>query len=223
MVDFPTLKRDADSPSLVNKVLEAVAFLAPEDAPAIETLTGSDGELAPLSPEYVPVGLVTRDGFTFGGDTNTETVEALGYAQPVREDIVGYTRTVTFTAYETMRKPILALAYGMSLDDVEQATSGEVTFDRPPLPEQKFYRLIVIGRDGSRDRNLFRAKFFPRVSITSIPEEAWGSDALQFEITLSTYVDDEIGTGEREFIAGSGAAANADRLGFAPAGAFGGV
>lgn len=220
MVTFASIKTAADSPTQVRKVLEAVAFLAPEATAAITSLTTADGVLSAIPNGYIPVGLVTRDGYTFGGDTETEAVDALGYAQPVREDIVGYTRTVTFTAYEVFRKDILALAYGMDLSAVSQAlASGEITFDRPAIPEQKFYRLVVIGKDGSGDNEIYRAKFFPRVSLTSIPEEAWNSEALRFEITLSTYVDDVLGTGEREFIAGPGADAAATRtaLGFVQA------
>lgn len=205
MATFAEIKREADSPTQVRKVLEAVAFLAPEDVEFIDAITDETGALKPLPEGYFPVGVVTRDGYTFGGDTETEAVDALGYAQPIREDITGYTRTVTFTAYEVFRKDILALVYGMDLDAVTQAVTGEVTFDRPALPEQRFYRLVVIGKDGAGEKEIFRGKGFPRVSVTSVPEEAWNTEALRFEITLSTYVDDEAGTGEREFIAGPGA------------------
>lgn len=220
MATFAEIKTAADSPTQVRKVLEAVAFIAPESAAAIASLTGAGGVLNAIPVDYWPVGLVTRDGYTFGGDTETESVDALGYAQPVREDIVGFTRTVTFTAYEVYRKQILSLAYGLDLDAVEQAlSSGEITFDRPSLPEQRFYRLLVIGKDGSGATEIYRGKFFPRVSLTSVPEEAWATEAQRFEITLSTYVDDVLGTGEREFIAGPGAHAAGTRtaLGFAQA------
>lgn len=216
MATFAELKTTADSPTQVRKVLEAVAFLAPYTADAIDALTDVSGALQTLPADYVPVGLVTKDGYTFGGDTTTEPVDALGYAQPVREDITGYTRTVTFTAYEVFRKDLLSLVYAMDLDAVTQAASGEITFDRPTLPEQRFYRLIVIGKDGAGATEIYRGKFFPRVSLTSIPEEAWNNQALQFPVTLSTYVDDVLGTGEREFIAGPGAAADTG-LGFTPA------
>lgn len=205
MTTFAELKQSADDSTQVRKVLEAVAFLAPEDAGHIDSLTDEDGALVELDQAFVPVGLVTRDGYTFGGDTSTEPVDALGYASPVREDIVSYTRTVTFTAYEVFRRPLLELAYGMDLSAVEQGLSGEITFDRPALPAKRFYRLIVIGKDGSGANEIYRAKYFPRVSIASIPEEAWSSEAMSFEISLSTYVDGDLGTQEREFIAGPGA------------------
>lgn len=213
MPTFAELKTAADSPTQVRKVLEAVAFMAPEDAPTIDALTDEVGALQTLPSEYWPVGLVTRDGYTFGGDTETDAVDALGYAQPVREDITSYTRTVTFTAYEVFRRNLLEVVYGMDLSHVVPGANGEIRFDRPALPEQRFYRLVVIGKDGAGEREVYRGKHYPRVSVTSIPEEAWSTEALRFEVTLSTYVDDELGTGEREFIAGPGV--DAVDLGFA--------
>lgn len=205
MATFAEMKTAADSPRQVRRILEAVAFLAPEDGPTIDSLTDENGALVELDDSYIPVGLVSRDGYTFGSDTTTEPVDALGYASPVREDILGYTRTITFTAYEVFRKELLSLAYGMDLSEVTQATSGEVTFDRPTLPEKRYHRLILIGRDGVGSSEVFRGKWFPRVSITELPEEAWGTEALSLAVTLSAYVDDELGTSEREFIAGPGA------------------
>ena len=218
MVAFADLKATADNPNLVRKILEAVAFLAPEDAAEIETLTDASSVLTALPAAYVPLGLVIPDGYTFGGDTNTEAVEALGYSAPVREDITSQTRTVATTLLESFKRNVLELVYGVDLSAVTQAASGEIVFDHPARPLQKFYRLIVIGRDGSGAQEWFRGKFFPRVSLTTFPEEIWSAaNPIQYPITLSTYVDDTIGTGERDFIAGLGAKAAASAMGFTQA------
>lgn len=215
---FSEMKAAADNPNLVRKILEAVAFLAPEDADPIEALTDASGALQTLPVDYLPVGLVTPDGYTFGGDTNTEDVEALGYAQPVRTDITTVTRTVAFTALEAFRRQLLELVYGMDLSGVVQGTNGEIMFDHPERPVQRFYRLIVVGRDGGGSNEWFRGKFFPRASLTEFPEEVWSAaDPTQYPITLGTYVDDTVGTGERDFIAGTGALAAAAAMGFTQA------
>lgn len=214
MPTFAELKNTADSPSQVRKALEGVAFLAPMTADPITSLTGADGSIQALPSGYVPVGLVSKDGYSFGGSTDTAEVEALGYASPVREDITGRTREISFTAYEVFRRPLLELAYGIDLSAVEQSATGELTFDHPTLPEKREYRLIVIAKDGSGDREIYRAKHFPRVTITELPEEAWSSeDAMSFEVTLKALVDDELGTSERDFLAGPGAASDTE-LGF---------
>lgn len=215
---FSEVKAAADNPSLVRKILEAVAFLGPEDAPEIESLTDTNGALKAIPEAYMPVGLVTPDGYTFGGDTNTEDVEALGYSAPVRTDVTGQTRTVSYTALETLRRSNLELAFGMDLSGVTQGANGEIVIDHPDRPLQRFYRLLVIGRDGSGNNEWFRGKFFPRCSITSFPEEVWSAaDPTQAAITLSTYVDDVVGTGERDFIAGKGALGAKTLLGFTQA------
>lgn len=213
---FTDLKASADNPNLVRKILEAVAFLAPEDAPEISALTDATGALQVLDESYLPVGLVTPDGYTFGGDTTTEDVPALGYTAPVRTDITGQTRTVAFTALEAYKRTLLELAYGIDLSSVVQGANGEIVFDHPDRPLQRFYKLLVIGRDGSGSGEWFRGKWFPRASVTSFPEEVWSSgDPTQYPITVSTYVDDVIGTGERDFIAGAAALASKTELGFA--------
>lgn len=217
-VPFTDLKNSSDNPNLVRKILEAVAFVAPEDGDEISALTDATGGLVAIPTNYLPVGLVTPDGYTFGDDTTTEDVAALGYTSPVRTDITGQTRTVAFTALEALKKSLLELAYGVDLSGVTQSASGEIVFDHPDRPLQRFYRLLVIGRDGSGSGEWFRAKWFPRASITSFPEEVWSSaDPVQFPITLSTYVDEEVGTGERDFIAGAAAVTAASALGFAQA------
>lgn len=207
---FADLKKTADSPSQVRKVLEAVAFMAPYSAESIDTLTGPTGEITTLPEDYFPVGLVTSDGYVFGGDTESESVTPFGYVAPVREDITSQTNTVSFTAYEVYRKDLLALAYGLDLSDVTKAVSGEVKFDRPALPEKAYYRLVVIGKDGSGASEIYRAKVYHKVAISAIPEEAWGADALSFEISLTAYVDDELGTAVTEYIAGPGAKTDTD-------------
>lgn len=220
MVDttFQTVKTAADTPTLVRKILEAVAFLAPEDAAPVTLLTspGVTGSIIQTIPTaYWPVGLVTPDGYKFGGDTKTDDVEALGYAAPVRTDITSATRTVSFTALEKWKRNLMGVCYGMDLSQVKQKLSGEIVIDHPDRPLQQFYRLLVIGRDGSGANEWLRGKWFPRVSVTSFPDETWSAaTADQAQIELSTYVDDLIGTGERDFIAGKGAKAASAALGY---------
>ncbi len=217
MTTFETLKNTADSPSQVRKIVAAMAYLAPYEAAAIETITGADGSLTAVPTGYKPVGLVSSDGFEFGSDTSSESTTAFGYSAPIREDITEQTQTVSFTAMEAFRADVLAIAYGMDLSTVKQSLSGEIVIDRPALPEKRFYRLIVIGKDGAGANEIFRAKHFPRVAITSVPSEAWGADAVSFEIELTAFVDDALGTAQREFIGGPGAKTDKVALGFTQA------
>lgn len=212
------LKQDADHSVLVRKVLEAVAFVAPYSADPVDSLIESGGGLKEIPQDYKSVGIVTKDdGFTFSFDTDTEDVEGLGYASPVRTDITGQTKTVNFKALETKRTT-LELAYGVDLSSITPSADGEVTFDLPELVRQRFYRLLIIGADGDADNAWYLGKFFPRVSVTEIGDMQWvGSDALSYDITGTAYNDSALGTPQRDFIAGPAAVTNADALGFGTA------
>ena len=214
MPTFDELKKSSDSPSQVRKALSGVAFLAPMTAPHVSTLTDAQGAIQTLPAGYKPVGLVSKDGYTFSGSTDTAEVEALGYSSPVREDIVSRTSEVTFTAYEVFRRELLELAYGLDLSKAEQGANGEIVFDMPAMPANREFRLIIIARDGSGATETYRAKYLPRVKMTEVPDETWNSDdAMAFEVTLKALVDDELGTGERNFLAGPGVKADTE-LGF---------
>lgn len=216
MATFAEIKSSADNPQGARKQLEIVAFLAPETAAPIESLTDGTGALQAIPEEYLPVGMISPDGITWGADTNVEEVEALGYSAPVRRDVTSVTRTVAFTALEAYRSNLMGLVYGMDLSAVAMSATGEVSFDLPDRPADIRYRFLAIGRDGSGDSEFFRGKFIPSVAISEFPEEVWSAnDPTSYPITLSTFVDDELGTAQREFLAGPGALAQAEANGWA--------
>lgn len=214
---FGELKNTADNTNAVRKVLEAVAFIGPQstDLPA---LTDATSQLVQVPAGFIPVGLTSPDGFTFGGETNVEEVQAYGYAEPIRRDITTVTKTITFTAYETWRMALRQLITGMDLSAVTQdAASGEIHYDAPARPSDRRYAFLVIGRDGSGTSEHFLGKLYPNTSITQLPEEVWSAtDPVQAPIELSAYVDDALGTACRDFYAGTGAKALADDLGWTP-------
>lgn len=201
-MSFETLK-DQNSAGQLRKILEQVIFIAPDDADPITTLTDETGEIADLPEGYFPVGLLTSDGTTFGSETESEGTTPFGYVAPLREDITSQTNTITFNAYEVYRAELLALIYGM---DPAAVTAGlnELSFERPTLPEKRYYRLVAIGADGAGEDAVYRAKSYPRVSINAVPEESWSTETLSVEIALTAFQDDELGYAVKEFVAGPG-------------------
>ena len=195
--------------SQVRKQLELVVFGAPASATDIEDLTDAQGALKPLPATYFPFGLITRDGVTSSVDTETDETQAHGYAQNVREDIIGATQTLSVTVYEVYRKRVLEAAYGIDLTTVKKAASGEIKFDRPPLPVSADWKLLVVGRDVKGGLDVYRAKFHPKARLGQLPEEAWGTEALRFELQFTIAADDK-GIATREFIAGPGMKADTD-------------
>lgn len=218
MPTFAELQNSSDTPSLVRKIQRAVAFLAPlsEDLP--DALTDASGALVALPAGYLPVGIVTPDGYRFTRDIEKEDVDALGYASPVRSDITRVPRQVVFTALETGKRHLMELKYGVDLTATTQAASGEVTFDEPDLPIGQEYRLLVIGNDGPAGNEWILGKGYPRVKLAGVGEEAWSKEgALTHEITLDVFADDDLGTPVRHYYAGTGAAAASAVLGYTQA------
>ena len=219
MPTIEEIKETADHSALVRKALQGAAFLAPIDADIIDSLTDSEGAFNALPPEYMPVGLVSKDdGYTFGASTDTAEVTSMGYASPVRIDIVSQQLTIAMTAQETNRTT-LQLAYGMDLSGVEaDSTSGEMSWDRPDIPADIYMRLIVISADGFAANAWAMGRHFPRVKVTELGDVTWSDgDAITYAVTMTAFPDAEEGFSERSFIAGPGALAMAESMGFSVA------
>jgi hypothetical protein len=216
MPTFATIQQEADNRNLIRKIQKAVAFIAPTTVELPDTLF-SAGSLVDLKAlGYLPVGLVTPDGYEFGRDVSKEDVSALGYASPVRSDITEVARSVSMTLLETGRRHILELTYGTDLSAVTQdPTSGEVVFDEPDLPVGQEYRLLVLGSDGPAADNWIVGRGYGSVKLASTDSQTWGTgDAVQQALTFDVFTDSEIGTPVRHYLGGTGAVKNKLATGF---------
>lgn len=217
MSTFATIQQEADNRSLVRKIQKAVAFLAPKSVELPTTLFATGGALVDLKAAgFLPVGLVTPDGYEFGRDVSKSDVSALGYASPVRSDVDSVARSVKFTALETGKRNLLELTYGTDLSAVTQATaSGEVVFDEPDLPVGQEYRLLIIGSDGPAAENWIIGRGYGSVKLASTDSQTWGtSDAVTQAYTFDVFTDEEIGTPVRHYLGGTGAVTHKLALGF---------
>lgn len=219
MPTFAELMTEADERGLIRKTQRALGFLAPLTVDLPEAITGQDSlpiDLKALG--FKPIGIVTPDGWRFGREVDKSEIDGFGYASPVRTDITKVARTVVFTPLEYGRRHLTELRYGVDLSGVlPDPTSGEITWDEPDLPINREYRLVVIGDDGPPELNWILGKGIPRVKLSDTAEETWGSEGAvgSSDITLDIFVDEEIGTPIRHYLAGTGAKASADVLGYA--------
>lgn len=217
---MPTISEqiaDADERGLVRKVQKALAVIAPTTVELPESLYDTGGTILDLKAAgFLPVGLISPDGYSFGREIEKEDVDALGYASPVRSDVTRVPRSVTFTALEKGRKHMLEMTYGTNLDAVTQdSTTGEIVFDEPDLPVNKEYRLLVVAEDGPADENWVMGKGFFRVKLSGTAEEVWGREgAVSQQFTLDVFSDDDAGVPVRHYLGGTGALAHKDVLGF---------
>lgn len=219
MATFAELQREYDERKLIRKVQRAVAVLARNDVelPTGEDLFSSDGGIMDLKEDgWLPVGMVTPDGYQFGREVENEEVDALGYASSVREDITSVARTVTFTPLETGRKHMMELKYGVDLSDISpDPDTGAFHFDEPDLPINREYKLLILGADGPADELFLLGRGYGAVTLSEGGEESWGSeDPVGSEITLKILPDDETGAPVRHYFGGTGVVKHADAMGF---------
>ncbi|MBT8162795.1 MULTISPECIES: hypothetical protein [Arthrobacter] len=219
MPTFDSIRQEADERALIRKIQKAVGFIAPADVDLPETLFGVGGALIDLKAlGWMPIGIVTKDGYEFGRDVSKEDVEALGYASAVRSDTTAVARSIKMTPLETGRKHMQELVNGTDLSAVTQAANGEIVFDEPDLPADKEYRLLVIGSDGPAAANWILGRGYGRVKLVATDSEKWGSgDPVQQPLTFDVYTDSEIGSPVRKYMGGTAALANKTILGFAQA------
>lgn len=220
MPTFDTIRQDADDRNLIRKIQKAVGFLAPTSVELPDSIFSGAGQLIDLKTlGFLPLGMVTPDGYEFGRDVSSESVSALGYAGPQRSDVTEVARTITVTGIETGRKHIQELIYGTDLTATTQdAATGEVVFDEPDLPVGKEYRFIVLGSDGPADNNWILGKGYGLVKLSSTDSQTWGSsDPVSNSMTFDVFTDDEIGTPVRHYMGGTGALKHKTALGFTAA------
>lgn len=219
MPTFDTIRQGADNRALIRKIQKAVMFLGRSDATLPATLfEGGPTTLVDLKAAgFVPVGLVTPDGYTFSREISKEDVFALGYASASRSDITQVPRQITFTAYENAKKHMLEMKYGTNLDGVTQdPTTGEIVFEEPDLPIGEEYKAIVIGSDGPADDNWIIGKGYGSTKLASTGEETWGQEGAQSqEYTLDVFQDETVGAPVRHYMGGTGPLKHAVALGFA--------
>lgn len=220
MATFDELHTEAHRRSLIRKAIKSVAFIRKKDADntPVESIFGSDGSLLDLKSEgWLPIGLVTDDGYTFGRDTNVDDITSHGFANPTRKDIVSVERSVTTTIQEYGKRHIEELIQGADLSGVKQnAKTGEVVTDEQDLPTPGEYELLVIAMDGPVNNRWYLGKFFPSVQLSEASEEAWGKEgAIERELTFDVFSDEALGFPVRHFIGGPPASASKDVLGYA--------
>lgn len=220
MTTFEEIRQGADSRALVRKIQRAVAFIAPKTVVVPESLFAiapATGLIDLKTLGWLPLGMVSPDGYGFEREMEADEIDALGYASSVREDVTKVPRSVTATLLESGRKHVEELLKGVDLSATTQdPITGEIVFDEPDLPINKEWRLLVVGADGPADEEWIMGKAFGAVKMTAGGGETWGQEgAKSSEITLKVFADEEIGTPVRHFLGGTGAVKHKDVLGYA--------
>ena len=120
------------------------------------------------------------------------------------------------TVLEPVRKTIQQLVYGLDLSQTKASkTTGEITFDEAAIPALAEYRLLLVMADGPAADEWLIGRCYPRVKLSSLPDEKWAaSDAMQFDLEFAAFMDETASTSCRHYIGGSGAIRHRDAIGF---------
>lgn len=216
MPTFDTLRQSADHRALVRKTTKAVAYFAPKTVDLPDNLLTSSTELTDIvTAGFIPVGIVSRDGYTFSGDIEKEDIDGLGYYSPVRSDVTRVPRSVSMTLMESGKKAIQELLRGTKITETQSATTGEVVFDEPDLPNFEEVRLLIISSDGPLSSLWIEGRGYFAAKISSLGEETWAHEgAHQRQVTFDIYTDDVEGVPVRHYFGGTGAIAAKTVLGY---------
>lgn len=202
---------------LIRRTVDGAVFIAPFSASAITTLTDTDKLLKPLPTGYEDVGWVDDSGITMPRSVDTANVTSLGSVEPTRTDVTKDTKTIKFIAQETKALTI-GLYTGADMTGVTaDPTSGEVQIASPARPSIRYYRCLVLAVDLSDAGEIYRAKFYPRVSVTDYDDEkiqSSGDDADVRGVTLTAKVDPVLGYSAKDMFGGQGWAALNSAMGF---------
>lgn len=202
---MPTLSELQDRyKELIRKGLQGSVFIKPweDEDDEIETLVDGDG-LLELPDGYEDVGWITKDqGVNWTRDIETSDVTSLGSVEPTRRDIVSDVQGLQFTAQESKALTI-GLHEGLDLSEVTHDANGNISFDKPDRPARIRYRVLVLFKDGDGDDAIYFAKWLPHAEVTDRGEQAWNEEnEAQYAITLTAFLDDEVGTSVRTLWAG---------------------
>lgn len=210
------IKQGADDASLVRKVLEAVMFIAPKSVslPSSITTGGSTPALDEVPSGFLPVGMVSPEGYSISREVESEGIEALGYASEVRLDTMSVERSISFTPLESFKRHMLELKYGMDLSAIDpDSETGEIVFDEPSLPFNDQWRVLLIGADGPADAQWIMGFGFPNAQFDSSAEEAWAREGAKADaLTIKILDDTDEGTAVRHYIGGTGVKSKIDDI-----------
>lgn len=210
MVDTPMtfaeLKDLADTPANVRKALQGVTFLAPMDAELPLKLLDATGKLLalPALDGWWPLGIVSKDGYELARDISKDEVEGYGYSDSVRVDISKAAKSLKVTPLESDKRQQLELAYGIDLSQITaDATTKEIVFEEPDIPESGEYRLLSIFMDGTVAKPYYRGFGFAKAKLGDLGSEKFAAeDARSMELTLDALTGPE-GFSVRHYIGGA--------------------
>ncbi|MFI7608784.1 hypothetical protein ACIBTV_27240 [Micromonospora sp. NPDC049366] len=192
---------------LIRKARDGSVFIAPKSAALLTTLTtGATADLVTLPTEWEDLGWMSTAGATFGRTTESSQVQSFGSTEPTREDITRDTITMQVVAQQTSLLTI-GLYTGVDTANLKGAvTTGEVSIEKPTLPNPRYYHVLGLFVDQSSDGEIYLARYMPNARITEFGEQQYGEgdDPISYPMTFTGFDDSDAGYSHRWIFGGPG-------------------
>jgi len=173
--------------------------------PVLQALTG-----------FSSLGCFSDDGAKFSRDIKDSTITPWGFLDPARRDIVTDVTSVAITALET-NKQTLSMFHGVDASSLTpDSVTGELHIDKAASAQAVYFRLIVIGQDGTEGNEYWTARLLPRASVTGFDDQVFqsGDTTIAYGVTITAYKDTAAGYADRTIWAGPGWLNDQTAMGF---------
>lgn len=193
---------------LIRVAKNGSVFLAPYATAVPAALTsGASAALVALPAGYEDLGLTSDDGSTFGREVEESNITSFGHTEPTRSDVISDTTTMQVVAQETK---LLTLGLYTGADTsalTADATTGELSIEKPQVPETLHYRLMSVYVDQYEGDDIYYARILPRAKVTSYGDQQFnkGDGAfIGYDLTFTGFYDETLGYSERWVFSGPG-------------------
>lgn len=208
---------DDKNRSNILKALDLAIFVKPYeegDEEISQVWTETDGLVVPTG--YNNVGWTTDGDTSWSRDQNWVDTQSHGASEPTRRDNTRDMEGLTFVGQETNRT-MLELYRDADLSGLTPDADGNLRMVKGKRPAGRRYRTLAIGKDGEGPEAIYLMKWLPDSQVTSMSEQAWGSEQeIRYNVSLTAYTDEVFGTSMVEILGGPGL--DHERMGFpAPA------
>lgn len=200
---------------IASTVIDAEPFVYTPAAVGPPAVPASLG-FKPLPEGYGDLGYLTDDGIQFENETTESNVTSWQAVEPTRAEITSDIDSLTVVAQETKLLTI-GLYTGASLTPASRnASTGTVSFAKPPRPSAREYRGFAVFIDGEGEDEYIVGRIYPRLKVTNKAPQQWGKsdNAVTWGVTLSARQDSEAGYSCRYVFGGMGWRRDLAKMGF---------
>lgn len=202
-----TTYTDVEAKNSVNirDILEFSLFAKPfeNDDDEIEQIwTPEDGLIIPTG--YIDVGHTSKGDKSWTREQEWRDVTGHGYGEPLKRIATSDVEGLSFIGLET-NKIILEMYRDMYLDGVRADSGNNVSWKKGSRPAGRRWRILALGKEGDGPDAVYMAKWLPDAQVTEMGEQSWSEeDSVQYQITLTAFTDDSVGTSMVEVLGGPG-------------------